>query len=146
MTDKPSSAWSCGWYREDDVALLHYQGEMSYEALNESLDVLNELLNKAKGNLTIYIIADEREVTNISFDMVGVMVALHPVYFHPRGGRLYAVGGPSDLKAVNQGLESLRPGAIVLTDTIEEADALIHERRRAYYKRTGLPPQPPYND
>jgi hypothetical protein len=140
-TPDKTGTWETRWLRPDDVALLRFTGYMSLERLNTALDELGRLLDGAGGDLIIYIVADESGVEEIE-DSLGTAAALHPAYFHPRGGKLYIVGSTGELYAINEALGSFRQGSIRLTETLPEALADIDERRTAYFAKLGKVYQP----
>lgn len=126
--------WETLWYRENDVALMIFKGYFSAAMLNAAMNKLGELLDAATGDLRIYIISDESQVSSFEPDL-HVQAVLHPAYFHPRGGAVYVVGTEGELYAANEAFAEMRQGAIRLMNTREEAVADIDKRRAAYFAK-----------
>jgi hypothetical protein len=132
----PVGTWETRWLRPDDVVLMTFTGHLSQATLQPAMDELGRLLDAAQGELIIYIVVDESAVTKADLDM-GASASLHPAYFHPRGGKSYLVGSRGMLRAMNEALSALRPGAFRLVETLEEALADIDARRAAYFAKKG---------
>lgn len=126
--------WVVEWYRKDDIAIIWFEDSLSEEILKGALDGLQNLLDTAQGDLLIYIIAEESKITHIS-PTIGVQAALHPAYFHPRGGKVYIVGSQGELRKINEVLGDMRQGQVRLVETLDEAVTDIDARRAAYFAR-----------
>jgi hypothetical protein len=132
MTTEDS--WHTEWYWPDDTILARYTGVISPQILNEALDSIFKMQEAAGGDLKIYSIVDESQVTDIAPNIIGQTV-VHPVFFHPRSGKIYFVGCSRELRLANEGLNFRRPDMARFVDTIEEAAQAIQQSRAAYRAR-----------
>lgn len=135
-TPDKAGTWETRWLRPDDVAFLRFTGYFSLDNLNAAMDELGRLLDAAGGDLIIYIVTDESGVTEVD-EALATAAALHPAYFHPRGGKAYIVGSTGELYAMNEALGEFRPGSFRLFETLEEALSDIDQRRAAYFAKRG---------
>lgn len=132
MDDQGS--WQVEWYWPDDTMLLRIEGYLSIKMSDEFLRYMQQLQDEAKGDLKLYVIADESKVTGFD-DTISIQITLHPAAFHPRGGKVYFVGSPRELRLSHESLNLRRPDTARFVDSIEEAAAEIQKSRAAYRAR-----------
>lgn len=136
-SSQAKGTWESSWHQPDDILLITYKGFLSDGVLIEGLDDLTRKFDEAEGDLRIYSIADQRQVTGYS-DTINVSAALHPGFFHPRAGKLYVLP-PTDeaLRSITEALNSRRPDTVRFANSIEEATEDIRKRRAAYLAKLG---------
>lgn len=132
MTQDPN--WQIEWYWPNDTILLRFEGFLTPQVLDAALNQLMTMQEQATGDLKIYTMVDESTVEDIESHMLG-QTAVHPVFFHPRSGKIYFVGCNRELRALNEQLNSRRPDSVRFFETVEEAAADIQARRAAYRAR-----------